>query len=167
MSDVDIRLAVGAEYDAVGELTVAAYEADAPLGSYAEVLRDAAARAAVGELLVAVDGGEIIGTATLIPPDGPAEWREKTPPGGATLRMVAVSPSVRGRGIATALTAECIERCRERGWPQLCLLTVDRMKAAQRIYEQLGFVRDPSLDWQIDSGLLMGYSLSLTTDRGK
>jgi len=163
MSDVDIRLAVEAEYDAVGELTVAAYEADAPLGSYAEVLREAAARSAVGELLVAVDGGEIVGTATLIPPDGPPEWREKTPPGGATLRMVAVASDARGRGIGAALTSACIERCRERGWPQLCLLTVDRMKAAQRIYERLGFVRDPSLDWQIDSGLLMGHSLSLTS----
>ena len=135
MSDLEIRLATQGEYHAVGELTVAAYEADAPVGSYADVLRDAAARAVVGELLVAVDGDDVVGTATLIPPEAPAEWREKTPAGGATLRMVAVAAGARGRGIATALTEACIDRARDRGWPQLCLLTVERMRTARRIYD--------------------------------
>jgi len=163
MSDVTIRAALESEHTAVGELTVAAYVADAPMGSYADVLRDAATRASVGELLVAVVDDELVGTATLIPPEAPDEWREKTPAGGATLRMVAVAPHARGRGIGTALTVACIDRARERRWPLLCLLTVDRMRAAQRIYVGLGFVREPSLDWQIDSGLLLGYALDLTT----
>lgn len=163
MSDIDIRLAAEPEHSAVGELTLAAYVADAPVGSYADVLRDAAARAAVGELLVAVDGDHLVGTATLIPPAAPVEWRETTPAGAATLRMVAVPPAERGRGIATALTQACIDRARERGWPKVCLLTVERMRTAQRIYERLGFVRDRSLDLQLDAGLLIGYSLDLTS----
>jgi ribosomal protein S18 acetylase RimI-like enzyme len=108
------------------------------------------------------DADDLVGTATLLPPGAPPEWREKTPEDGATLRMVAVSPAARGRGIGTALTMFCIDRTRERGWPQLCLLTAERMHAAQRIYSRLGFTRDSDLDWQIPPGLLMAYSLDVT-----
>jgi GNAT superfamily N-acetyltransferase len=136
------------------------------MGDYADVLRDARARAAVAQLLVAVDDSGVVGTATLVPPDAPQEWRETTPPGGATLRMLAVAPAARGRGVGTALTLDCIDRCRSRTWPMLCLLSSEHMQTAQRIYTRLGFVRDESMDWRLPTGLLlMGYRLPLTSDR--
>lgn len=162
MTDFTIRLAEPDEYDAIGELTVAAYVADGPIGDYAETLRDAKARASAAELLVAADDTAIVGTATLVPPDAPEEWRETTPASGATLRMLAVAPAARGRGIGTALTVHCIDRARDRGWSMLCLLSSERMTTAQRIYMRLGFVREETFDWRIPTGLLlMGYRLDL------
>jgi GNAT superfamily N-acetyltransferase len=162
MTDVDIRIADPTEYDEVGDLTAAAYLADGPMGDYVDTLRDAKARAGAAELLVAVDDTGIVGTATLVPPGAPEQWRETTPATAATLRMLAVAPAARGRGIGTALTVDCIERARSRGWPMLCLLSSERMQTAQRIYTRLGFVRDPSFDWRIPTGLLlMGYRLDL------
>src|SRR3954469_25658991 len=77
---LDVRLARPEEYDAVGALTAAAYVDDGLAGGgYAEVLRDAAGRAAVAELLVAVEDEEVLGTVTLVSPDAPEEWRERTP----------------------------------------------------------------------------------------
>lgn len=158
------RLARLEEYDAVGELTAAAYIADGLVGDdYAAVLRDVPARAAVAEVLVAVDAGQLLGTVTLVGPDAPAEWLQQDRPGAGTIRMLAVAPEGRGQGIGTLLTRECIARARDRGWPELTLLTQTAMKTAHRIYEREGFRRDSALDWEVRPGVfLLGYSLDVT-----
>jgi ribosomal protein S18 acetylase RimI-like enzyme len=163
-----VRAARPSEYDAVGELTAAAYLDDGAVSDdYLLMLRDAGRRAEVAELLVAVDAdGTLVGTVTLVPPDAPPEWRESSPPGAATIRMLAVPSAHRRRGVGVILTRACIERGRERGWPELSLLTATHMAAAHRLYEQLGFVRRPALDLAVRPGLLLlGYSLPVTTRR--
>jgi predicted N-acetyltransferase YhbS len=161
---IEIRPARPEEYDEVGELTVAAYRDDGFVthGPYLDVLRDTAGRATATEVVVAVDDLEVVGTVTLVAPDAPPDWRERYRDGAATIRMLAVARSARGRGIGTALTQWCIDESRRRGWREITLLTQPEMATAQNIYVRLGFVREPGLDKDVGDGVvLMGFSMSL------
>jgi GNAT superfamily N-acetyltransferase len=153
------------EYDVVGELTVAAYRDDGFVtgGPYIETLGDTAGRAAVADVVVALDGEDVVGTVTLVGPDAPKEWRENYRADAGTIRMLAVAQSARGRGVGAALTQWCIDEARRRGWSQLTLVSQPNMHAAHRIYEGAGFVRDADLDFDVDEGRLRlhGYSLPL------
>ena len=63
------------------------------------------------------------------------------------VRLLAVAPEARGQGIGTALMKECIRRVRRLGISCLNLHTTDMMKVAMRMYEKMGFVRAPELDF--------------------
>ena len=144
------------EHERLGEITVAAYRAinppsaDADLDDYEADLRDVAGRAAGADVLVAVDGdGAVLGGVTYVP--GPASpSSEFDDPDAASIRMLAVAPEAQGRGVGEALTRACIDRAVASGRARLLLHSTDWMTTAHRIYERLGFRRDPSLDWQIE-----------------
>ncbi|MEX2583979.1 MAG: GNAT family N-acetyltransferase [Gemmatimonadota bacterium] len=83
---------------------------------YFETLGDAAGRASGALVLVAVEAGRIVGTATVeldrtIESDGTLE------PDQANFRMLAVDPDWRGGGIGRALVEACLEGARERAKP--------------------------------------------------
>ena len=94
-----------------------------------------------------------------------------TPPRTASLasaaswpevRLVAVAPSARGRGVARALVDECVRRARASGASVLGLHTSRSMRAAMRLYERMGFVRDPEHDFHPPGAeLVEGYLLRL------
>jgi predicted N-acetyltransferase YhbS len=160
-----IRLVRPEEYDAVGELTAAAYRDDGFVtgGPYLEMLRDVAGRVGDTEVAVAVDGDDIVGTVTLVSPTAPAGWRENYRENTGTIRMLAVAKHARGRGVGDALTQWCIDESRSRGWRQLTLVSQPDMHAAHRIYERAGFTRDEDLDFDVSDTLrLLGYSLTLS-----
>lgn len=145
----EIRLAREEEVDAVGELTAAAYLADRAVDErYLPELRAAAARAAAGELLVAVDpdGGRLLATATWFTWEAGPRWAEGAGEGEAVMRMLAVSPAARREGLGRALTVECVRRARAAGCTRLRLLTGVGMTAARALYVGLGFRRDPRAD---------------------
>ena len=72
------------------------------------------------------------------------------------IRMLAVSPSARGKGIASALISECINRAKEKGHYAIGLHTGDFMKTAMRLYERLGFERLPQYDFEpADDGIIV------------
>ncbi|HXZ99750.1 MAG TPA: GNAT family N-acetyltransferase [Candidatus Binatia bacterium] len=172
LDGIEIRLARPEEYGAVGDLTADAYIADGMAHSdYLLTLRDAAARAAAGDLLVAVDAatGDVLGTASLFQISAGPKWAEwAASSDDATLRMLAVSPGARRRGIARALTVESIRRAREMGLRRLLLSTGPAMTAAQRLYEQLGFRRAPEADWTPVPGVsLLAYWLPLEETTGE
>jgi ribosomal protein S18 acetylase RimI-like enzyme len=78
------------------------------------------------------------------------------------VRLVAVTPDLRGRGIARALVDECIRRARASGATALGLHSSRSMRAAVRLYERIGFVRDPERDFQPPGAeLVEGYLLRL------
>ena len=161
---VEIREARPDEYEAVAALTVAAYRAlpGAHLsGGYESRLRDVAARAAGAAVYVAVEGASILGAVTYVPgPQSP--WAELLEEGEAGVRMLAVPPAAQRRGIGTALVRACIEQARREGRQRLCLHTTPWMTAARRIYEGLGFHRDPGRDWVPVPGVeLLGFVLDL------
>lgn len=173
MTSLLVRTARPEEYSEIGELTVEAYATVDPavmVSDYASELRDVADRAAGAEVLVAVDsaaGGAVLGAVTYVPgPWSPAaEFGEADTAG---IRMLAVAAGARGRGVGEALTRACIDRARSAGRAQLVLHSTDRMTAAHRLYERLGFARDASLDWEGEPGLwLRGFRLRLEGARAR
>ncbi len=60
-----------------------------------------------------------------------------------------VSPGARGDGIATALIAACLKRCRERGARSLSWQTARDNYRAQRVYERTGARRAEWLDYSL------------------
>lgn len=167
MPSLQVRPIRPDEHAALGELTVAAYARVDPgtlQRDYADELRDVAGRAAGAEVLVAVDedaGGALVGGVTYVPgPGSPsAEFSE---PDAAGMRMLAVAAEAQRRGVGEALTRACIDRARAAGRRTLLLHSTDRMVAAHRLYERLGFARDRSLDWEVEPGLwLRGFRLRL------
>src|SRR5262245_18862901 len=160
---MDVRTARPDEYAALGELTVAAYEAREPgrLGDYAEELRDVAARTDGVEVLVATDGGRVLGGVSYV--TGPASpAAEFDDPDAAGIRMLAVAGDAQRRGVGEALTRACIDRARTAGRAQIVLHSTERMTTAHRMYERLGFERDPSIDWEPEPDFwLLGFRMKL------
>jgi GNAT superfamily N-acetyltransferase len=152
--DVVIRLACDDELDTVGRLTADTYVSDGfirPDNPYADVLRDAADRAANAELWVAVLDGDPVGSVTFCPPG--SAYRQAAADSEGEFRALAVSARARGRGIGRRLVELCFERCRALGLPQLVLLSQDEMRSAHRLYAALAFARDESLDWSPQPGV--------------
>lgn len=171
--DIAIRAARPEELETVGELTARVY-LDGGLLDFGEedpylaVLRDARGRAEHAEVLVAVEpsrpehaGGEVLGTVTFVGRGG--RYADIAEPGEGEFRMLVVHPAARGRGVGEALVRECLERARALGLERLVLSSQDRMYAAHRLYERLGFVRTPERDWSPVPGLpaLLTFGLSL------
>ncbi len=156
-----VRPVLEAEYDALGELTVAAYKAipDAPheaTDGYEDELRDVARRVMVGaQVVVAVtDDGVLAGGVTYVP-DHANKLAEFEDPDAAGIRMLAVSPAHQGAGVGSALTAWCVDRARATGRKRIILHTIKWMTTAHRIYERADFERTPSLDWEPIPGFLL------------
>jgi predicted N-acetyltransferase YhbS len=75
-------------------------------------------------------------------------------------------PSGRGRGVGAALMQECVRRARKSGARVLSLHTTDMTQTAMRLYERMGFVRAPELDFQpAPATTVKGYRLDLTEAR--
>jgi ribosomal protein S18 acetylase RimI-like enzyme len=148
MSDIVVRRARPDEYALVGDLTVAAYktlERDHLEDGYEAQIRDVAGRAETTEVLVAVDHDDrVLGACTFVS-DPSSPWLEWTEPNETQLRLLAVDPSARGRGIGQALVEACIERTRALGRPMV-LHTTQFMDAAPRLYERVGFRRTTARD---------------------
>ena len=150
------------EYAALGEITVRAY-ADllSPADTdYIAELRDVASRAAAVPVFVAVDvDGRVLGGVAYVPgPGTPLSEGERD--GEAGIRMLAVDPAVAGRGIGRALTVGCVSRARAEGRSGMTLYTLPTMTVAHRLYESLGFRRDPDRDWEyLPGGSLWSFTL--------
>ncbi|GIG40062.1 GNAT family N-acetyltransferase [Cellulomonas phragmiteti] len=163
---VRVRRATAADLPQVGDLTARAYVADALVAAdhwYVDELRDAAARAARATVLVAVAAGtdaapgsgpcagtapgdaRVLGTITLAAPGSP--YAEIARPGELELRMLAVDPEARGRGIADRLVGAALREAVADGARDVVLSTLDTMHAAHRVYARLGFAARPERDW--------------------
>jgi GNAT superfamily N-acetyltransferase len=153
-----VRLAREDEYSAVGELTVLGFAtgpyAHLPKSPERQALeRDAGARAGDGGLLVAVEHGSerLLGTATVTRADNPIS--RQAIDGEAELRLVAVDPAARGRGVAQALLQASIELAESWGVPGLILDTGPLNHTAQRNYLRAGFTRVASRETNTESGV--------------
>jgi len=141
----------------IGELTALAYLADGLVDRahpYVPQLRDAHARAKEAILLMMADGdsaqGAAVGTLTVVPPG--TRFAEVATEGEFELRMLAVSPLARGKGVGHTLTRAGMDLAVEMGARRILLSTMESMHAAHRLYEKLGFTRLPERDfWVFDS----------------
>jgi GNAT superfamily N-acetyltransferase len=165
---ISIRPARPTDRGPIARLTLAAYR------EYATAMEPAAWRAlddAIRASLVNDDGvtrlvaeldGRIVGSAALYAPTSAPYGSLASTASWPEVRLVAVDPSARGRGVARALVGECIRRARESGASVLGLHTSRSMRAAMRLYERMGFVRDPEHDFQPPGAeLVEGYLLRL------
>jgi ribosomal protein S18 acetylase RimI-like enzyme len=151
---VTVRDARPDERAAIHALTTRAY------GEYATIMApaawaglDAAVRAALdtglpAHRLVAERGGRLVGSVMLFPPASDAYAGLTGASSLPELRLLAVAPEGRRLGVGEALVAACIRRARDQGAPAIALHTSASMRAAMRLYERLGFVRAPELDFQ-------------------
>jgi GNAT superfamily N-acetyltransferase len=164
---MEVRRVREHECDALGQLTLDAYRrVDGVIldPEYASELRDVRTRARQAVVLVAVDDdGALLGGVTYVPHRG-APYAEHDIDGAASIRMLAVAPHAQGQGVGEALTRACIERARSTGCVELVLHSTLWMTAAHRLYDRLGFLRAPELDWEPDPAVpLLGYRLPLKT----
>jgi GNAT superfamily N-acetyltransferase len=156
-----------AEVEAAGRVTVAANAEFAPTdpddpfaapwARYLAEMADAAARAAQGTLLVAVEDGQVVGTATLYLGPGSMQWR----PEDAMFRLLAVDPAARGRGIGRALFQACLDRARAAGKRRMALHTTEWMATARAMYERAGFRREPEGDLELPGVTIIAYAADL------
>ncbi|WP_138419634.1 GNAT family N-acetyltransferase [Aquibacillus sediminis] len=108
------------------------------------------------ELMVAEIEGKIAGSVALFPAhavayDGLEE--EITYP---EIRVLAVDPYSRGKGVATALMEECCRRAKAKGYNSVGLHTGSFMTGAIKLYERLGFQRLPQYDFKpIDDDIIV------------
>lgn len=149
MSEITVRVARPAEYEVVGELSVQAYVGGGvvpPDHGYLPHLRDVAGRAAGAELLVAVDGDDVVlGTVTVARPGTSSAQIARD--GELEFRMLATASAARGRGIGELLTRAVFDRARELGLRRVVLCVADDNPKAIRLYQRLGFERLPERDW--------------------
>ena len=169
MSGLTVRGAGPGDRDAIQAVTLAAYqEHTATIGAhwkgYRQNILATLAAAAPGTQIVALDDDRVVGAVLLYPAGASIEK-----PGGTTLtltwpevRLLAVAPSARGRGVGAALMSECIHRARTAAATALTLHTTDVMQAAMRLYERLGFEPAQELDLEPAPGIVAkGYRLDL------
>lgn len=165
---MSVRVEVVAPEDAdlvaaCGALVAAVYGGEQLLedeDGYLGTVADALPRAREAVLLAALDGDRLLGTTTYARASTP--WAELAGPGEAEMRMLAVAPDVRGRGVGRLLTRACVERAREEGCERFVLSSGPRMVGAHAMYEGMGFDRSPERDWSPVPGVdLRTYRLQL------
>jgi GNAT superfamily N-acetyltransferase len=143
---VEVRPVRPEEYEEAGRVTALAYREFADSESwdrYLDQIADVGARAHVGVVLVAVEDGRILGSATLELDERIEDDHDALPPDQAEIRMLGVDPGQRGRGVARALMDACFAWAGRAGKKRMLLHTTQRMKAAQAMYGSLGFERLP------------------------
>ena len=160
-SVLTVRPVLPEEQDAVAALTAQVYIGEGYSNpEYEPALRAVGSRVASATVLVAALGPDLVGAVTVATRGG--EWAEQSSPGEAVIRMLVVSSSARGKGVGEALVRACLDQAREDGCTLVRLSSQTNMQAAHRLYERLGFVRTPSLDWEPIPGLtLITYALPL------
>lgn len=168
---MEVRPVRPEEHEEAGRVTALAYgefmPEDGSWADYERRLADVASRAGRTLVLVAVEEGRILGSATLELTQRIDNGYPSRPlrPEEAHIRMLGVHPEERRRGVGTALVRACIEEARKAGKSLLTLHTIPRMRAAHRMYESMGFHRGP--DRVASDGFrLLAYELPLDATRG-
>ncbi|WP_026568473.1 GNAT family N-acetyltransferase [Bacillus sp. UNC41MFS5] len=108
------------------------------------------------ERIVAEIDGSIVGSVALFPAKINAYGGLVDELDYPEIRMLAVTPHARGKGVAGALISECIRRAKAQGFLAIGLHTADFMKSAMRLYERMGFERLPQYDFEpADDGIIV------------
>ena len=166
LASMEIRTVRPEEYAEAGRVTALAYQEFVPpdpepgWSDYLAMLADVDGRAGRTLVLVAVEDGRVVGTATVelertIGDEGELQ------PGQANLRMLGVDPAARGKGVGRALVEASLESARTAGKKVMTLRTTTLMKVAQRMYEAMGFERDPGRDEAFPEVSLLAYRMDL------
>jgi len=131
----------GSDADAVNRLALAAFEefrtAYSDWGAMAANISKMSTLASVGELIVAESLGNIVGAVTYVAPHRPkAPFFDSAWP---IVRMLAVDPKYREKGVGAALMHECVQRAKRDRANVLALHSSPIMTAALAMYRNMGF----------------------------
>lgn len=160
--DLTIRRARDDELDLVASLIVDAFgEFAAQMSpdawsSFAQDIANVRGRLIDAQILVAERAGRIVGTVTRFP-----YWRGAQR-GASAMKLLAVPPPERGRGVGRRLIEHCIDLTRSEGKERVVCTVTQEMEEARDLYDKLGFVREPALDHMPAPGVhSIGYALKL------
>jgi ribosomal protein S18 acetylase RimI-like enzyme len=156
------------DLQAVLQLTLEAYGEYAPRFSptfwqmYHSNIEATVREVGAAQQIIAVEHGTVTGSVLLYPPHARPPESDIHWTGWPEVRLLAVAPAARGRGIGRALMRECLRRAREWDAPFLQLHTMEVMAVARALYERMGFVRMPQLDFQpIEGVAVLGYAFDV------
>jgi len=155
LTGVRVREAAPHEYERVADLVELGFR-HGPYGhlpvsaARTALVRDSAGRAAAGALLVAVDAAPglteeseelaaLLGTASLLRAGAPGTRLAQS--GEVELRLIAVDPAARGRGVGETLVRASLDVAAQMGAEAVVLDTGSLNLPAQRLYERVGFHR--------------------------
>lgn len=168
-SEIVIRDAEEFEQENIAQVMLEAYQQyafDLPQPRWEEY-RDSIRNSVYGNgpyaRIVAVLDGDIVGSAQLFLSSEAAYGRPELGIHAPIIRLLAVSPAYRGRGIATLLIREAARRAVLLGASSLHLHTSDMMASAVQLYERLGFERAYETDMRNGETLVKGYLLDLSS----
>jgi ribosomal protein S18 acetylase RimI-like enzyme len=156
-SVISVRDASPSELQEMLALTLEAYDEyrpDCPDDFWVKYVRnitEAVTEAPDIERIVAICDGKMAGSVLLCKKSFMADEPE--------IRLLAVSPRFRQRGVAAELMAECERRLKARGHRTVVLHTTHLMDTARRMYERSGYVRLEALDFKpVPSFTVWGFS---------
>lgn len=117
-------------------------EYDVTIGAVGERVREST-------VLAALLDGRIVGCLTYVADhhDPHAEFEDEE---AASFRYFGVDPSVQGMGVGEAMVNWCLDRARSDGRLRMRIHTLESMPGARRLYERMGFLRDPANDEEWD-----------------
>lgn len=142
---MQLRKGEGRDAEAVAALWTQGYVTEGEVGRiepYTEA--DFVETAGRGQVLVAMDDGEVVGVVALLAPDAPD--RAVAQGGEAELCRLVVVAEARRHGVGRALTERCAQLARAAGWEAIALWSRRYQEAAHRLYESLGYRRAPERD---------------------
>ena len=152
--DLVIREAMPEELPAVADLRVAAYVEGYGMATeevgYTAVLRDVAGQVTGATVLVALRDGEMVGTVTVI--EAGQVLAEVAGPGEVEFRFMAVAPQAWRQGVAKALLDAVTVAA---GGRPLACCVIEGNEPANRLYESLGFTRQPDRDREPAPGVVL------------
>ena len=165
-----LRDATPSDFDTVADLSIAAYQEYAPklTAENWQIMKRSIVKvdrtAMTAEFIVAKIDSTIAGAIAYYPPgkSNPQFFDSQS----ASLRLLAVSPNYRGRGIGKLLTKEKILRAKKDNAWGIGLYTSEIMTTAQTMYSSLGFQRNRELPQMLGLRYWL-YLLPLTDELSK
>ncbi len=79
----------------------------------------------------------------------------------AAFRLLAVNPKIRGKGLGKLLVNACFEQAGKEGFSHLVIHSTKYMMVAWKMYERMGFVRFPEIDFEKSGVQVYGFRYSL------
>jgi ribosomal protein S18 acetylase RimI-like enzyme len=160
-----VRAATDHDAEAIVALWTEAYFTEGEGGRdtpYARSDFDETAAAAT-HLLAAESDGAVLGVVALLVPGEPT--RAVAFEGEAELARLVVSSAARRQGIGRALAIRCTELAETERWPAIVLWSRPYQRAGHRLYESLGYQRQPERDSVDGTGFeRLVFRLALTPD---